>query len=135
MTSPTSQERARTRRLKIFFNLSVEDWDRIDTFQRGCCAACGKPQKSGKRLATDHDHRGKGLIRGLLCSFCNRILGKIERAWGKDVDVIMALEGLLQFLKNPPAVQALGKEVYTFPGRFGTKRHKKYLQEQKGMHQ
>lgn len=134
MTSSTSQERARARRLKIFFNLSVEEWDRIDTFQRGCCAACGRPQKSGKRLATDHNHL-TGLVRGLLCSSCNRILGKIERAWSKDIDVIMVLGHLLDFLKNPTAVQALGKEIFTFAGRFGTKRHKKYLQEQKCMHQ
>jgi len=54
----------------------------------------------------------------------------MERTWDKNTDVALMLERLADFLRNPPAVKALGREVFTFPGRFGTKRHKKYLQEQ-----
>src|SRR5258707_532711 len=100
----------------------------IDAYQRSLCFVCHRPQKSGKRLATDHSHK-TGLIRGLLCSTCNRVLGKIERTWDKNTDVVLMLERLLDFLKSPPAVRALGREIHTFPGRFGTKRHKKYLAE------
>jgi hypothetical protein len=94
------------------------------------CAVCHRPQKSGKRLGTDHDHKRDGLIRGLLCSTCNRALGRMERTWDNKTDVALMLERLADFLRNPPAVKALGREVHTFPGRFGTKRHRKYLTEQ-----
>ncbi len=125
-----SKDKARARRLKIFFNLTVEMWDCIDAYQHSLCAVCLRKQKSGKRLATDHDHKGTGTVRGLLCSTCNRALGRIERSWGKDNSIILMLERLVEFLRNPPATLALGREVRTFPGRFGTKRHKKYLAEQ-----
>ncbi len=105
----------------------------IAAYQHSLCFVCRKVQKSGKRLATDHDHRidGTGLVRGLLCSTCNRALGRIERSWSKDTDITLMLERLVEFLRNPPAVRALGREIHTFPGRFGTKRHKKFLAEQK----
>jgi hypothetical protein len=123
-------DRARQLRLKNFFNLTIEEWDLIEAYQGYCCAICLRKQKSGIRLATDHSHKF-GTIRGLLDTSCNRILGKIERAWGKDINVIEALERLIDYLKNPPAAKALGKTVTTFPGRFGTKRHRKYLRDQK----
>lgn len=125
-----SSERARQKRLEKFFNLTVEEWDRIDTYQSFCCAICLRKQKSGIRLATDHSHKN-GVVRGLLDTSCNRILGKIERAWGKEVNVIQAVERLLDYLKNPPATIALGREVRTFAGRFGTKRHRNFLANQK----
>ena len=126
-----SKYRARAQRLKKFFNLTVEEWEKINQYQALLCAICGKPQKSGRRLATDHDHRGQGIIRGLLCGTCNRALGRMERTWDKNTDVVLMLERMALFLKDPPAVKALGREIYTFPGRFGTKRHRKYLVEQK----
>lgn len=107
--------------MKQMFNLTVEEWERLNKFQNGVCFICGKKQKSGKRLATDHSHK-TGLIRGLLCSQCNRLFGKIEREW-----VVTNLQRLIEFIMNPPAVQALGREVYTFAGRLGTKRHRKFL--------
>ena len=57
------------------FGISLEDYDIIFKEQNGCCKICGKHQsKFKKALALDHDHR-TGLIRGLLCSSCNRALG------------------------------------------------------------
>lgn len=38
------------------------------------CGICGRPPKDGKRLQRDHDHRGDGHPRGLLCFACNRWL-------------------------------------------------------------
>ena len=38
------------------------------------CGICGRPPKPGKRLQRDHDHRGDGHPRGLLCFACNRWL-------------------------------------------------------------
>jgi Recombination endonuclease VII len=119
---------ARERVLKFWYLLTVTEWDLIDAFQNHVCFICGKTNKSGKRLSTDHSHQ-TGLIRGLLCSSCNRILGKIEdpRFWRDDT--IAKLERLLWYLKTPPAVKALGREIYTFPGRLGTDVHRKWLKK------
>lgn len=39
----------------------------LDDFQDGRCGACGVPNR---RMVLDHDH-DTGLIRGLLCRYCN----------------------------------------------------------------
>jgi hypothetical protein len=129
MSNLKSSERARELRLKKFFNLTSELWDVIAAYQNSLCFICQKPQKSGKRLATDHSHH-TGLLRALLCSTCNRALGRMERTWPKGTDVALMLTRMIEVLTDPPAVRALGREIYTFPGRFGTKRHKKWLREQ-----
>lgn len=41
--------------------------------QDGVCAICHRPPKT-KRLHVDHDHRGTGRVRALLCFRCNRSL-------------------------------------------------------------
>jgi Recombination endonuclease VII len=123
------RDAARASRLRLY-NLTITEWDIIDAFQNHVCAICKQPNKSGQRLSTDHSHFS-GLIRGLLCQRCNRILGKIEqpRFWGSpDVKIVIAfLRAAADFLEHPTAVQALGKEVFTFPGKFGTKRHRDWL--------
>ena len=126
----TVAEKSRARRLEKFFNLTVELWDIIHAYQHGVCASCGLPQKSGKRLALDHSHK-TGVVRGLLCSTCNRLLGRIERTYAKGVDIVKILDNLAAYLRESPATKALGREIRTFPGRFGTKRHRKYLADQK----
>ena len=118
-------DKVRNKRLKDFFNLTEEEWQRISDYQKAVCAITGKKQKSGKRLATDHDHK-TGLIRGHLTSESNRLLGKIERQW-----TVKQMQAAIDYLLHPPAVRALGKEVYTFPGRLGTKRFRKWLKNQK----
>ena len=125
-----SNDKARARHLWNNFRLTVEDWEKILAFQCGVCCVCGRPQKSGKRLATDHSHTS-GLIRALLCSTCNRLLGRIERAYPKGTDIIVILSRLRQVLIDPPAVQALGKQVFGFAGRCGTKRHRAALRKEK----
>lgn len=118
----TSKEKARAKRLLDNYNLSIQDWERILIYQDSVCFVCLKKQKSGKRLATDHRHKD-GLIRGLLCSQCNRILGRIEGAgWHND-----HLKRLMIYLVDCPATRALNRLVYGYPGRCGTKKHRKFL--------
>ena|ERR1700688_2837871 len=124
----TTADKARARRLEKFFNLTIALWDIIAAYQNHVCFVCCKPQPSGRRLAVDHSHQS-GLLRALLCSTCNRALGRMERTWPKGTDVALMLSRMILVLTDPPAVKALGKEIYTFPGRFGTKRHRKYLQQ------
>lgn len=45
------------------------------------CAICGAEPKDGRRLARDHEHKGDGYVRGLLCFQCNRKLGNKNAEW------------------------------------------------------
>jgi hypothetical protein len=49
--------------------ITVSEYDRIFEAQGGACAICLRK----KRLAVDHDH-ATGIVRGLLCDYCNRRL-------------------------------------------------------------
>lgn len=63
--------------------------------QLGACAVCGKnetPVAGGHRgLHLDHDHV-TGKRRGVLCSNCNQVLGRVK-------DSITHLEQLIAYLK------------------------------------
>lgn len=50
---------------------TLEQYDTLFRAQNGVCAVCKKP--SSKRLVVDHNHES-GLVRGLLCNFCNRFV-------------------------------------------------------------
>lgn len=45
------------------------------------CSICGAGPKPGKRLHRDHEHKGDGYVRGLLCFQCNRKLGNKTAEW------------------------------------------------------
>lgn len=65
--------------LKHSYGISIETFQALETAQGGVCAICRKPEtaKGKKHLSVDHDHeRGKGFVRGLLCTNCNNGLGR-----------------------------------------------------------
>jgi len=96
-----SQLKARAKRLKDNYNLTVDE---------------------AELIYKNHSHK-TGLVRGGLCSECNRALGKIEnRGW--DVKRLLAAAA---YLFNPPAVVALGRRVFGYAGRVGTKKQRKAL--------
>lgn len=64
-------------RLKKFFGITLEDYERMFQEQDGKCAICSKPQGNNKRLAVDHNHK-TGKVRGLLCWICNSAIGKFH---------------------------------------------------------
>lgn len=121
----TAKEKAKDARLKREFHTSLAEYYKISTFQKGKCGMCKRPASDFKNgLALDHDHRS-GLIRGLLCHICNRMLGKF-----RDNDSL--LREAADYVTNPPAVIALGKEIHTAAGRIGTKVRRTRLAVMKG---
>lgn len=114
---------ARDKRLREQFNISADEWDEIVAFQGGLCPLCkeefiksGKNKGKPKRLVTDHDHK-TGLTRGVPCDGCNRRMP----SWM----TVEWLETVLDYMKNPPAVAALGEERYGRKGRVTNKRRRR----------
>ncbi len=65
--------RAKQNDLKRMFGISLADYEEMLAKQNGVCAICENKDAYFK-LAVDHCHV-TGVIRGLLCSQCNRGLG------------------------------------------------------------
>ncbi len=70
------------RRLLLAYGITGDDIARLRGLHGGC-HLCGN---TDDRLVVDHDHsccgkvRGcRKCVRGLLCDFCNRVLGRIEQ--------------------------------------------------------
>lgn len=68
-----SQE-SRDERLQRQYAITEEQYLAIFKKQEGRCAICNCHQHY-QRLAVDHDHK-TGMVRGLLCTNCNRGLGR-----------------------------------------------------------
>lgn len=67
--------------LKRKYGISLEDYREFHKRQGGVCGICGMPEQTidprtnkTLNLPVDHDHE-TGIVRGLLCSNCNRGLG------------------------------------------------------------
>lgn len=73
----------RAKNLKRYYNLSLEEYDKLLEAQNNLCAICLGPQKGNHRwgtslyLTVDHCHK-TGKIRGLLCTDCNHALGRFK---------------------------------------------------------
>jgi hypothetical protein len=67
----------------------------------------------------DHSHVD-GLLRGGICYSCNK-------RWLKDDPKLH--RAMAAYLESPPAIIALGEKRYGFPGKIGTKRHRKELKK------
>lgn len=97
---------------------------------------CGRPAV-GRRLATEHCH-DTGLFRGLLDHPCNALLGKIENNFKRyglhkvpGLTIQHVLLRLIAYLDDPPAVRALGREVFGYPGKIGTKAYRKWVKKRR----
>lgn len=62
--------------LKSKYNLTLDGYNELFRSQKGCCAVCGEKETSANKcdLSVDHDHK-TGIVRGLLCDRCNRMIG------------------------------------------------------------
>lgn len=109
---PCAQVTAREGTLRRQFRITPGEYDQLLAHQDGACAICLQPPKS-RRLAVDHDHK-TGLIRGLLCAFCNRAVGLFR----DDMD---RFTRVVTFMTAPPATAALGEPRYGLRGRVTNK--------------
>lgn len=117
----------RAYRLRTNFGITVDQYDSMFEKQDGKCAICSQPETKihhttgrPQALAIDHDHSccpgqktcGK-CLRGLLCSECNQLLGKIENRG--------LLEGLMDYVRfttvktRPDALPVVVKSQMAFP--------------------
>lgn len=81
------------------YGLSKDDYAALLEYQEGRCDGCGRKFTRRLQACVDHDHR-TGKVRGLLCHFCNGLLGVIH-------DNANTLAGLYEYLISPPADSAL----------------------------
>lgn len=75
--TPKRQEWIFGKHLETTYGLSLSDYNTMLETQNYVCKICQQPQQevsSAKRLVVDHCHQ-TGKVRGLLCSFCNSMLG------------------------------------------------------------
>jgi hypothetical protein len=62
------------------------------------CGICGREREpGGRRLQRDHDHRGEGTPRGLLCFACNR--------WLRNFMTIEWMRAAIAYLERAEARQ------------------------------
>lgn len=92
------REQARATQLKLKYGLSQEDFDSMLESQGYACKICKSDiertisqSHTEKTLVVDHDHK-TGVVRGLLCSKCNRGLGHFK-------DDISLLTGAINYLR------------------------------------
>lgn len=86
---------AHERRVQKVYGLAPGEYGRIYLEQGGRCFICQRATGASKALSVDHDHK-TGLVRGLLCSTCNKLLGHL-----RDNPVTAAR--IHRYLVDPPA--------------------------------
>lgn len=73
----SNPERHRDIRLRCKYpGMTVKRYEKMLEAQDGVCLLCKKP-KIKNRLCIDHSHK-TGEIRGLLCNYCNFLVGCVE---------------------------------------------------------
>lgn len=87
--------------LQRIYGISADDFDVLVADAGNRCPLCLKPFKGTP--VVDHDHR-TGIVRGVLCTFCN------HRLIGRHRDPLV-FERAAAYLANPPAVRTLGAVI------------------------
>jgi hypothetical protein len=84
----------RRSKFKNQYGISMEDYERMLAAQGGGCAICGAtvPSSRTKFFAVDHCH-ATGVVRGLLCTKCNRGLGLFNDDTDRLSAAVRYLEG------------------------------------------
>lgn len=85
------------------YGITSEEYEAVLDHQGRVCPLCLRARGVRKRLSVDHDH-ATGIVRGLICGVDNKYLGHAR-------DQIEYFERCIEYLKNPPAVQVIGKRI------------------------
>lgn len=80
-----NRDSERERHLKKKYGITLSDYAVMLKQQNNKCAICGKLEPGNKTLDVDHDH-ATGIVRGLLCTSYNRMIGHA----GERCDVLKA---------------------------------------------
>lgn len=102
--------------IKKTYGITMAEWNKIWLEQNEQCAICKRKPRVNETFHLDHEHQNgpSGPVRGIVCPYDNtRIIGRLkshERA-----------QALADYLRDPPATRALGREVIA-PGRPRKKR-------------
>jgi hypothetical protein len=96
---------AHGKRVEKTYGITEEDYWALYELQGGRCAICRWAKGLKKRLAVDHDHKCpmphprevgcEQCVRGLLCTFCNRLIGR----WRDSIEVF---QNAIDYLRYPP---------------------------------
>jgi hypothetical protein len=93
-----NKDRAHARHIEANFGITADEYWALHQAQGGKCWICRIATGRARKLAVDHDHRSS-VVRGLLCSPCNVMIGRL----GPD-----AFVRVLEYLYNPPAIKVIG---------------------------
>ena len=75
--------------LQWHYGITIDDWDRMFEAQEGRCI-CGETKGRANKPALHVDHcHNTGLIRGLLCHHCNRMLGLLDNLIATDKPAVL----------------------------------------------
>lgn len=70
-----TKEYGREQSFKHRYGITIDDFNSMNDFQNGKCAICGNSETAKKGyLSVDHCHTSNK-IRGLLCHYCNSMIG------------------------------------------------------------
>ncbi|WP_372494945.1 endonuclease domain-containing protein [Micromonospora salmantinae] len=98
------------------YGITLRQFDEILEFQDGKCGVCRKKFRDEETPHIDHEHGAH--VRGLVHAYCNRrLIGRLKSA--------ELAQGLADYLRDPPAVAALGVKVIA-PGRPSEKKRRVY---------
>ncbi len=95
------------RRMTAKHGITIEDYKAMLGMQHNRCALCRSPNPGGSpritRFSIDHDHK-TGLVRGLLCTPCNQMLGLAQ-------DGVALLEDAILYLKRADVYEQILKDI------------------------
>lgn len=95
------------------YDMTENDYEDTRAAQHYVCGICKKPESIPNRsLAIDHDHV-TGWVRGLLCTRCNQVLGRIEDSleWLRNAAIYLRYG--IHYSDCCPACQQIGKHRLT----------------------
>lgn len=107
LTEP--QAKAKDRKLRRIYNITLDEYTAILAFQGWQCAVCGVEYRPNKLFCVDHEHLNgdQGPVRGILCFRCNRY--KVGALRIEEIGKIHS------YMTNPPAITVLGGQRIAVP--------------------